>query len=186
MRSFRIPARSTATGDRAFTFVELILVAAIISILAAIAVPNFLEAQVRADVARSKAELALVKMGIESYRLENRHIPYNRQAGVADGWDLVALTTPIVYLSSVPYDFIGGEQPYVYLNALQSDPAVGLSYGPEVAAKFPGQVFALLWGFGPRGELEIQIDEGGGVERLVKYDPTNGTVSRGDMYETLP
>lgn len=198
MRAFRIPTRSTpksalrrkairtAPADRAFTFVELILVATIISILAAIAVPNFLEAQVRADFARSKTELALLKIGIESYRLENRHIPYNRESGVADGWDLVALTTPIVYLSSVPSDFFSGDQPYMYLNALQSDPENGLTYSPEVAMRFPGQVYALLWGFGPRRELEIRIGEGGVIERLLKYDPTNGTTSPGDVYERLP
>ena len=38
--------------EKAFTLIELLIVVAIIAILAAIAVPNLLEAQVRAKVAR--------------------------------------------------------------------------------------------------------------------------------------
>jgi prepilin-type N-terminal cleavage/methylation domain-containing protein len=125
--------------NKAFTYVELMLVATIIAILAAIAIPNFLEARTRSVVARSKAELAALAMAAEAYRLDARAWPINRQPGTPAPWDLTALTTPVPYLVSLPLDAMtlpdaqsrhpaGAPSPipYRYFNALLVNPEEGL------------------------------------------------------------
>ena len=57
-----------------FTLIELLIVVAIIAILAAIAVPNFLEAQTRAKVARVASDLRTMGTALEMYRID-----YNKQ-----------------------------------------------------------------------------------------------------------
>ena len=110
-----------------FTLIELLIVVAIIGILAAIAVPNFLNAQIRSKVARSYADMRSTITGIEQLRLDqgvllvdfwdddtdwgrerleglfngvgNRPEASRRQIDV-----LAPLTSPISYLGSVPKD----------------------------------------------------------------------------------
>ncbi len=61
----------------AFTFLELLVVVACISILAGIAVPNFLEAQVRSKVARARADLAVTAEALEAYYADHFAYPVN-------------------------------------------------------------------------------------------------------------
>src|SRR6187402_2931026 len=93
---------------KGFTLIELLIVVAIIAILAAIAVPNFLEAQTRAKISRAKADLRTLVTGIESYRVDqNAYSKSNSQSwalslGSADPMMLPTLeriTTPIAYLT---------------------------------------------------------------------------------------
>ena len=56
--------------QHAFTLIELLIVVAIIGILSSIAVPNFLNAQVRAKVARSYADMRTTSTAIEHLRLD--------------------------------------------------------------------------------------------------------------------
>jgi prepilin-type N-terminal cleavage/methylation domain-containing protein len=59
---------------RAFTLLEILIVVAIIAILAAIAVPNFLEAQIRAKVARVQADLRSFAVAVESYQVDHNDL----------------------------------------------------------------------------------------------------------------
>ncbi len=70
---------------KAFTLIELLIVVAIIAILAAIAVPNFLEAQTRSKVSRQLANMRTVVVAIEMYTVDNNKIPLTTQNGPGAG-----------------------------------------------------------------------------------------------------
>jgi prepilin-type N-terminal cleavage/methylation domain-containing protein len=60
---------------RAFTLIELLLVVAIIALLVAIAVPNYLEATRRADTAACKSNLRTLGTALAMYRLDHGIFP---------------------------------------------------------------------------------------------------------------
>ncbi|MFH1741101.1 MAG: prepilin-type N-terminal cleavage/methylation domain-containing protein [bacterium] len=92
---------------RSFTLIELLIVVAIIGILAAIAVPNFMNARIKAAIARCTADMKAAIDALEMYRLDNGK--YIRTKGGAS--ELYQLTTPIAYLTSLPKDyFLGNEK----------------------------------------------------------------------------
>lgn len=98
---------------KGFTLIELLIVVAIIGILAAIAVPNFLNAQVRAKIANAQSDMRALETALEMYRLDNNFYPpwYNEGGPARNPVDrrYYPLTTPISYMSAVPQDpFIFG------------------------------------------------------------------------------
>lgn len=107
---------------RGFTLIELLIVVAIIAILAAIAVPNFLEAQIRSKTSRVKAELRTIATAIESYQVDwnvpapeagNGPFPNITIFGQPNQSGILtqALTTPIGYMAK--FDFM---DPFVASN----------------------------------------------------------------------
>jgi prepilin-type N-terminal cleavage/methylation domain-containing protein len=93
----RILASESGLLFKGFTLIELLIVVAIIAILAAIAVPNFLEAQTRSKVSRVRADLRTIATGLEAYVVDSTAYPPND--GVFNVVP-IELTTPVAYLTN--------------------------------------------------------------------------------------
>src|SRR3954471_4904878 len=65
-----------------FTLVEIMIVVAIIALLAAIAVPNFLRARKRSQATRVLEDLRMIDSAIDQYAIET-----NKISGAAVNWD---------------------------------------------------------------------------------------------------
>ena len=64
-----------------FTLVEIMIVVAIIALLAAIAVPNFLRARKRSQATRILEDLRIIDSAIDQYAIEN-----NKSGGANVNW----------------------------------------------------------------------------------------------------
>lgn len=188
----------------AFTLIELLVVVAIIAILAAIALPNFLAAQERAKVSRAQADIRTIVTGLETYRIDWNAFPtYHyidggltggafpefRIGGTVTAVGLVdssfdgrnPLTTPISYLTAMPDD------PFA-LSARGLTPEVGeyayvnWPYALQVAAGTVWEpIFTdVLRFYGPY-RIHSRGPDGDGPDSGVPYDPTNGSRSDGDV-----
>ena len=201
-----------------FTLIELLIVVAIIAILAAIAVPNFLLAQTRAKVTRVVSDLRTVGLALEMYKVDYNEIPmvappsatfYPTYLDATDGsrYPGQLLTSPIAYMASVPMDTFNTrasqntswtrwgnevEVSYVvtwcpmglksnaardgWVNAIRAN---GLSFGDFFPTK---EFYAMIESTGP--DLlwwDFFSNTGQGDINPFFYDPTNGTVSSGQL-----
>ena len=177
-----------------FTLIELLIVVAIIGILAAIAVPNFLNAQTRAKVARAESDLRSLKMALEMYRLDNNS--YLRK-GAAFNYanELSPLTTPIAYMASVPPDpFVkqhdktdyswtlhGGF--YTYQNCDEEPGYCGNTSMPYFSELFQNGTKYFLWSVGPD---QREGYNSGGAYDMFQYDMSNGLKTAGDIIVYAP
>lgn len=90
--------------QKAFTLIELLIVVAIIGILAAIAVPNFLNAQTRAEIARAESDMRAMGVALNSYLVDRGAYPGDHDQDDLSQRGFWKLTTPIAYIAVLPDD----------------------------------------------------------------------------------
>jgi prepilin-type N-terminal cleavage/methylation domain-containing protein len=197
-----------------FTLIELLIVVAIIAILAAIAVPNFLEAQTRSKVVRVKADMRSVALAMGAYYVDNNIYIYNAIKGTGPtnngvseflrwtdrqgkGYGLgYMLTTPISYLSTIPIDYFNSKRVSSSIKGYGISNASNCSffyrniqgtyydYTPQSYLDGLGY-HCFLVSVGPdilwHTETSRVWDNIGEIYDWY-YDPTNGTVSGGDIF----
>lgn len=194
----------------AFTLIELLIVVAIIGILAAIAVPNFLNAQMRAKVARSQADMRSMATAIESFRLESGTLLvdfWDESSSIAierlQNWGLCSvnnlddaarnqrcifanLTSPVSYLSSIPDDPFFGK-----VSSTSDRLAIALAgtyfYGDnEAAIEGNDNNFSALWPGNAYGLRPLKEGQWAliGIGPDTTADELDGTQQRGLPYSS--
>ena len=210
---------------KAFTLIELLIVVAIIAILAAIAVPNFLEAQVRSKVSRVRSDIRSLATGIESYYVDNNQYPtaartgalragvdnvngyvVNTNAALKGTWSFSAqqnaaprvasLTSPISYITSYFGDPFQDVKSATFGYYADTNGWICWSPGPDtdgnaVTASYGtnlGVAYAVETVYDSRiSQPSTTLIAGANATAspnngAYSYDPTNGTVSQGDVW----
>jgi len=199
-----------AEGRRrhAFTLIELLIVVAIIAILAAIATPNFLEAQMRAKISRTRNDMRTVATALEAYAVDTNKYPPMRTHRVGMTRYIMLfvpdnLTTPVAYLShkrmlvdpfkppriNTPSQTGSTDDQfrnyYNYINIVQIDGLNITNFTPSPPVPRSGRAGGWeLWSYGPDQVAGPEYRASDNTRIYIQYDATNGTVSDGDIRRT--
>lgn len=165
-----------------FTLIELLIVVAIIGILAAIAVPNFMNARIRAQVSRCQADMKAVATSLEQYFLDwNSYVEdHDWPSGGADERGLFRLTFPMAYMSSLPNDAFSSSS---IKNWVEDNPTFEFGSGnaQKAGQQWPAQAYIII-SAGPNHVEEVEGNDGFPFNTIIKsYDASNGIKSDGDI-----
>ena len=186
---------------KGFTLIELLIVIAIILILIAIALPNFLEAQIRARIARVKADQRTLTVALESYALDNHgdYPPYRRWGTHGNPRYFNVLTSPVAYLTNIdavrdPFfdheidEDLGLDRYGYYSDGMvrgtnfRMDEGFATMKNSLIQVGFPGAYSIRYCITCPGPDTVLQLDGG----PFILYSATNGTKSIGDIHRLGP
>jgi len=137
-RTHRSHAKSRTT-ERGFTLIELLIVVAIIAILAAILIPNFVRARAQSQIAAAKGNMRNVAAALESYYVDNASYATSL-AALSPQYMAVIPNDPCVGPSAVFAYSTTGSNPTTYTMSTSWTSAVacsgavgvnGISYAPN-------------------------------------------------------
>lgn len=167
-----------------FTLIELLIVVAIIGILAAIAVPNFLNAQLRAKIGKVESEFATIRTAFEMYRMD-------RGGRLPDAWTINGgwygawqrFTSPVAYLTTVPIDVFQPKDKSLYVN--QHNYYEFVEANKDKAGTGKNWALASL---GPDQQDDtLSFATYPNSTKWISYSASNGLISDGDvLFETCP
>lgn len=105
------PLHATASRQRGFSLIEIMVVVVIMGVLAALVVPNVMDRPDQARVVAAKQDIGAIMQALKLYRLDNGRYPSNEQG-------LAVLAEKrgggSAYMDRMPTDPWG--TPYQYLN----------------------------------------------------------------------
>jgi prepilin-type N-terminal cleavage/methylation domain-containing protein len=176
-------------SHRGFTLLELLIVIAIILILIAIALPNFLEVQVRAKSVRAQGEMRSLHQALQSYYLDfgffplrtrNQSLPPETPSGLQN------LSTPIPYLIQAHLEDPFPEPPYYTHYRYWPVKPDGYVQASNPTAHNKDSNWYMLSSNGPENNFTPFADAMRGQASVPfadsVYMPTNGTRSEGNIW----
>ena len=96
--------KKPARRNQGFTLIELLIVVAIIGIIAAIAIPNLLNAMDRSKQKRTMADLRYLGTALETYAIDNTLYPMQASEVTVASSTLPAAVGPIYMRNAPTYD----------------------------------------------------------------------------------
>ncbi|MCA9410513.1 MAG: prepilin-type N-terminal cleavage/methylation domain-containing protein [Candidatus Omnitrophica bacterium] len=169
------------------TLIELLVVLLVILTLALIAIPPFLNARLRADVARVNQDLQYLESAIEFYYLDHKRYPESSddlvlsqsKSGNGDSEGLLRLTTPVKYIDHLPEDRF---HDWRLLDSSELTYHFGSGSPNGVKRKEHVLPAWILVSVGPDNILNSKgIDNFPFGTRVTEYSPDNGLRSEGDI-----